>query len=615
MELRWYQEEAVEAALETEARARIIGLPTGAGKSAVIGELIKRTLADNPDARILMGVHTQELVEQNAEALLEFVPYADIGICCSGLGKREFDRQIVFGTVGTLANQPAMLGKRDLMLIDECHRVGDGPTSGYQKLIAAMTYQNPDMGLIGLSATYWRLGEGELTDGATFEEVCYTVCIGEDFMRLVDDGFLAPLTSKAPAGIQVDLSRVRMTAGEFNQSEAADAVRERLAEVIPDTLARSIGRKKGMIFVSGIQNVETVNQMLLDMGERSTFLTGKTPRKQRRETIAAYKKDPASRWIVSDGILTTGFNVPEVDVIVLLKATTSSALNVQIMGRGTRMAPWAGKIDCLILDYVGNIVRCGPINDPVIPKRKGDPSGDAPPAKVCPECESVVHASARICPECFHEFPPPKPKIDRIASAADPMLRVKAKKIDRKRVWLWHEKPVAYRRVKDTAQREYVRVEMLTGFSFLISQREFAAYGIEAQTIEGAVQWLNAKGLPAQARLWDVSDGKFPRHVKTDKKPTAQDIYWFPAIDGSSMAHSVDVLATGKEPDADVVKRCLRKGGTRLIPPEAVYAQLRLLARALRKHDVSTEEGIRAYIEGLFKGARDSTGDEEKEPE
>jgi DNA repair protein RadD len=102
-------------------------------------------------------------------------------------------------------------------------------------------------------------------------------------------------------------------------------------------------------------------------------------------------------------VLTTGFDAPNVDCIALLRPTNSPGLLVQMIGRGFRLSPETGKKNCLILDYGENIMRHGPIDCIRIHEReKGN--GKAP-AKMCPECRALVHASYSICPECGFVFP------------------------------------------------------------------------------------------------------------------------------------------------------------------------------------------------------------------
>jgi DNA repair protein RadD len=107
-------------------------------------------------------------------------------------------------------------------------------------------------------------------------------------------------------------------------------------------------------------------------------------------------------------VLTTGFDAPGTDLIALLRPTKSVGLYVQMVGRGTRLAE--GKDDCLVLDFAGNTARHGPID--TVDGRKKEPAGDGEaPIKVCPECQTINHASARHCIECDHEFPPPVVKV------------------------------------------------------------------------------------------------------------------------------------------------------------------------------------------------------------
>ena len=94
------------------------------------------------------------------------------------------------------------------------------------------------------------------------------------------------------------------------------------------------------------------------------------------------------------------------DLIALLRPTKSVGLYVQMVGRGTRLAE--GKDDCLVLDFAGNTARHGPID--MVDGRKKEPAGDGDaPIKVCPECQTINHASARRCIDCDHGFPPPAP--------------------------------------------------------------------------------------------------------------------------------------------------------------------------------------------------------------
>ena len=124
---------------------------------------------------------------------------------------------------------------------------------------------------------------------------------------------------------------------------------------------------------------------------------------------------PRLKYLVNVNVLTTGFDAPNVDCVVLLRPTASPGLYYQMVGRGFRLHP--DKTDALVLDYGGNILRHGPVDAIAIKDRAVGNGGEAP-AKECPECRSVIHAAYSICPDCDYKFPPPEnDKHDASASA------------------------------------------------------------------------------------------------------------------------------------------------------------------------------------------------------
>jgi len=114
-------------------------------------------------------------------------------------------------------------------------------------------------------------------------------------------------------------------------------------------------------------------------------------------------------------VLTTGFDAPNIDCVAMVRPTMSPGLFYQMVGRGFRLHP--SKENCLVLDFGGNILRHGPVDDLQI-KESAQGDGEAP-AKECPKCQAVIHAAYATCPECGYEFPPPERNHhDRQASTA-----------------------------------------------------------------------------------------------------------------------------------------------------------------------------------------------------
>jgi DNA repair protein RadD len=191
IKLRDYQRDAVDSVFDywrKEDGSPLIVLPTGAGKSIVIATFIRELLENYPDMRILCVTHVKELLTQNAMELLGIWPFAPVGFYSAGLGRKDAHAQIIFGGVQTIANKADKIGHIDLVLVDEAHLMPRDAETLYGKLLDALRRINPDLKLVGLTATPFRLGEGMLHEGedAIFDAIAYDKPIGE----LIADGYL-----------------------------------------------------------------------------------------------------------------------------------------------------------------------------------------------------------------------------------------------------------------------------------------------------------------------------------------------------------------------------------------------------------------------------------------
>jgi DNA repair protein RadD len=214
--LRPYQSLAIDALLESwragEGNA-LVELATGAGKSVIIGEFARQLVESDPSIRILMLVHSRELVDQNAAALLRVWPQAPLGVYCAGLGRREADAQIVYGSIASVYRLDAKtIGRRDVVLVDEAHRVPRAGAGMYLRLFERLRIACPTLRIAGFSATCFRLDSGRLDhgEGRIFDETVFSYSIGDG----VRDGWLAPLVSKATKS-EIDVSGVARCGGEF----------------------------------------------------------------------------------------------------------------------------------------------------------------------------------------------------------------------------------------------------------------------------------------------------------------------------------------------------------------------------------------------------------------
>jgi DNA repair protein RadD len=179
-----------------------------------------------------------------------------------------------------------------------------------------------------------------------------------------------------------------------------------------------VTRRSWLVFCCGIDHAHAVAAELRGRGVETGEIFGHTPHAERDAVIADYKSGKL-RALVNVGVLTTGFDAPQTDLLAILRPTMSPGLFLQMCGRGMRVAE--GKTNCLVLDFGGNVYRHGPL-DRIKPRKKGE--GGVAPVKECPECQALVFAGVAECPECHYEFPPREesgPKHD-VAAGTAPLL-------------------------------------------------------------------------------------------------------------------------------------------------------------------------------------------------
>lgn len=429
-ELRPYQKEAVASIhtyFENHNGNPILALPTGTGKSLIIASFIKEVLQNWPGQRILMLTHVKELIGQNAQKILDMWPEAPMGIYSAGLKKKEPGHSIVLGGIQSVAKllkkNNLGLGKRDLVIIDECHLISPNQETQYQVTLEILKEANPMLKVIGLTATPYRMKSGSIADGeGIFDSLAFDLCSMDSFNKLLEDGYMAPLIPKRPS-LTIDVTSIKLTAGDFNKKDSQDLVdtHKNTIDAVQEIVECGKNRKSWLIFAAGIENAENICQILQSMGVNAETSHSKIGDKENTERIDAFKSGKL-RCLVNNNKLTTGFDHPGIDLIGMLRPTMSTALWVQMLGRGTR--PFPGKKNCLVLDFVGNTERLGPINDPVIPiKRKKGTSPGEPPIKICGVCGAYCHTSCRVCDLCFTPFPVVN-KVNKEASSYE-LIRVR----------------------------------------------------------------------------------------------------------------------------------------------------------------------------------------------
>jgi len=490
LSLRPYQHAAIQGIYDyfgSHTGNPVVIIPTAGGKSLVMATFVEGVLKAFPDQRILIVTHVRELIEQNYLELARLWPDAPAGIYSAGLKQRDLRAPILFAGIQSVHTRVYDVQQCDLILIDEAHLIPRKSNTMYRRFLDGLKRLNPLLKVIGFTATPYRLDSGLLHEGddAIFTDIAYEVSVRD----LIDDGYLSPLISKRMA-TELDVSGVGTRGGEFIAKDLEAAIdRDSITQsALDEIFAYGQDRRSWLIFCAGIDHAYHVRDAVQARGITSETIIGATPDTERDRIIRDFKAGRI-RCLTNANVLTTGFNAPAVDLIAMLRPTKSAGLYVQIVGRGCRLAP--GKTDCLVLDFAGNIARHGPI-DAIKPKRPGKVGDGEVPIKVCPECNSIVHAAVRQCPDCGHWFPPPKPQIEAEASQLDILSAGKPEWIPVTRVsYGRHDKP---------GKPPSLRVDYWSG---IVAHSEWVCLEHEGYARQKAASWWarRAPGMPLPKRV------------------------------------------------------------------------------------------------------------------
>ncbi|MFO7897880.1 MAG: DEAD/DEAH box helicase [Planctomycetota bacterium] len=415
MRLRPYQREAVEAVYrhlrEREDNPCVV-IPTGGGKSLLLATIcadaVKRW-----DGRVIVLAHVKELLEQTAEHIRTVAPALDVGIYSAGLRSRDTDHSVIVAGIQSVYKRACELGSFDLALVDESHLIPPEGDGMFRQFLADAHVINPYVRTVGFTATPYRMKSGTICKPDHFlNTVCYEIGVKE----LIRDGYLCPLKTKAGVA-RADMSGLHVRGGEYIATEVEDLMDEEelVRAACGELVEQTQGRRSILIFASGIKHGRHVQSILQEEhGVECGFVCGRTPTNEREALLARFRREQQAglfgddgplRYLCNVNVLTTGFDAPNIDCVAMLRPTLSAGLFYQMAGRGFRLHP--DKDDCLILDFAGNILRHGPVDQIRIREPDAKGSGEAP-AKECPDCHEVVLAGYAVCPVCGYEFPPPE---------------------------------------------------------------------------------------------------------------------------------------------------------------------------------------------------------------
>jgi len=353
--LREYQLKAVEAAVQSKKNGVIV-MPTGSGKSHVIAGITERL-----GKKTIVLQPTKEILEQNHQKLAD-VGHSDIGVYSASAGSKTIG-EITLATIGSVVKKKHLFDDFGFMIIDECHLV-NSKGGMYEKFINGLK-----LPVIGLTATPYRLrsyrhfatgmptGESRIltrTRPKLFKKIIHVTQVGE----LYDSGYLSPVKYVQDFGYNAKSIKSNSTGAGFDD-KAVLAYNQRL-DVINKAvkIARGTSQNHCLIFTQFRSESKQVIYQLQSMGVSCVEISAESKKKEREQIIEDFKSGKI-KCVVNVGVLTTGFDFPELDCIVLARPTKSVSLYYQMVGRGIRISE--GKEFCAVYDLCGNVKQFGKI--------------------------------------------------------------------------------------------------------------------------------------------------------------------------------------------------------------------------------------------------------------
>lgn len=351
-QLRPYQQTSVDIGVEYLNSNRndnaILILPTGSGKSIVIANLLAPLESDT-----LVLQPSKEILEQNFAKYVSYGYFATI--YSASVGQKKISK-VTFATIGSIIKKKHLFRNVKTILIDECHLVN--PKGGmYEEFINSFQ----DVKVLGLTATPYRLHNNSYgaqlkfitrTRPSIFKNVLYFV----QNNVLFDAGYLSKLHYYSFNVVNRKMIKTNSSGTDFDRASLKNYYRSiNMPRIIVEYSIRLLKKRKNLlIFCAMTDEAKEVVKYV----QGAVLLTSDT-KKDERERILSQFKNGKIRCVVNVGVLTTGFDYPELECVLIARSTMSLALYYQIVGRAMRIAPT--KKDAWIVDLGGNVNFFGKI--------------------------------------------------------------------------------------------------------------------------------------------------------------------------------------------------------------------------------------------------------------
>jgi DNA repair protein RadD len=356
--LRNYQTEAVEKSLQFLRDTKIkhngiVVLPTGSGKSLVIAE-IARQLGEP----IIIFQPSKEILEQNYLKLCSY-GVLDCSIYSASMNQKRVSK-ITFATIGSVINNAGFFEHFKYIIVDECHFVNS------EKGMYKDFFETVKSKILGLTATPYRLSSNGMGSQLRFitrtrPHIFKTVLYYSQTRDLLEQGHLSPMEYYKINLVDTKQLKVNTTGSDYTERSVkiyykAVNFKEQVLEIINRLIAAK--RKNILVFTRFVEEAEYIAWRLGP--EVASTVSGETPKKEREKILADFKEG-RTQVVANVGVLTTGFDFPELETVVIARPTMSLALYYQMTGRAIR--PHKDKKAAWVVDLCRTYERFGKIED------------------------------------------------------------------------------------------------------------------------------------------------------------------------------------------------------------------------------------------------------------
>lgn len=377
--LRHYQQKLVDETRQAIARGAkgvLVQSPPGSGKSVVIAEIAKLTIENS--GHVLFIVHRKELIEQITETFIQ----------------HEIDMsKVTIETVIRTRNRLETIKEPTIIITDETHHS------------RAKTYREvydyfPGAFRLGFTATPWRMS------GKGFTDIYDTMVSGKSVQWLIDNHSLAPY--KYYSVELADLDKLKKSStGDYTHKSMDKAIGKAIFGDAVRHYKELADGQQAILYAHSVEASKGLAEEFNQQGVVAAHADAKTPAKEREKIMSDFRGGK-TKVLCNVDLISEGFDVPDAQVVILLRPTESLVLHIQQSMRSMRYQP--GKT-ATIIDHVANFQKHGlPTTEhewTLKDREKKKASNSKPntvPVKECSSCFGVVESKETICPLCGHEF-------------------------------------------------------------------------------------------------------------------------------------------------------------------------------------------------------------------